>query len=260
MRVTNRLSGTWVGFRGRPVIFGCCPSSRNDNFGSGWWFVGGRWFPRYSNDTEWINHIPQTLFTMLHFTLSTKLNSLMNISILIATTAPMPWMIVTISIAMFVKTITHSNHSLKLKIMVAISWPLAACVCVFACRYDINAAGDYRLPWRFRKCCSAKKWEITLFSSLGVTSVTTSYTYVFPSIEFTYNLEGLMQGGRSSIANTSKLSHVCINPLICSLLSSYTNLSWISTLLCMHALRVASMTAVRSDLTCLYFIMSVSGV
>ena len=51
----------------------------------------------------------------------------MNVSILIAMIAPIPVrMIVTIPIAMFVKTITHSNQSLKLEIMVAFSWPLAA--------------------------------------------------------------------------------------------------------------------------------------
>ena len=41
-----------LGFHGRPLIIGCCPSSRNDNLGSRWWFGGGRWFPRYSNDTN----------------------------------------------------------------------------------------------------------------------------------------------------------------------------------------------------------------
>ena len=37
---------------------------------------------------------------------------------------------VTISIAVFVKTITHSNHLLKLEIMIAASWLLAVSVCV----------------------------------------------------------------------------------------------------------------------------------
>ena len=62
---------------------------------------------------------------MLHFTLSTII--LINVSILIAMTASMQArMIVTISIAMFGNILTHSNHSLKLEIMVAISWSLVA--------------------------------------------------------------------------------------------------------------------------------------
>ena len=104
----------------------------------------------------------------------------MNVSILIAMTTPIPVrMIVTISIAMFVKTITHNNHSLKREIMVAISWPLAASL--FVCLSDMittGVAGEYCLLCRFRKCCSAKKRKITLFYSLGVTFVTPPYTSV----------------------------------------------------------------------------------
>ena len=112
------------------------------------------------------------------FTLSTDL--LMNVSILIAMTAPIPvTMIVTISIALFVKTITHSNYSLKREIMIAISWPLAASL--FVCFSDMTTtgvAGEYCLLCRFRKCCDAKKRKITLFYSLDVTFVTAPYTSV----------------------------------------------------------------------------------
>ena len=115
---------------------------------------------------------------MLHFTLSSDL--LMNVSILIAMTAPIPVrLIVTISIAMFVKTKTHSNHSLKREIMVAISWPLAGSL--FVCLSDMTTtgvAGEYCLICCFRKCCGAKKQKINLFYSLGVTFVTAPYTSV----------------------------------------------------------------------------------
>ena len=50
MSVSDKSINWKLEFRGRPVIIGCCPSSRTDNFGSGSWFGGCRWFPRYSND------------------------------------------------------------------------------------------------------------------------------------------------------------------------------------------------------------------
>ena len=66
-------------------------------------------------------------------------------------------MSVTISIAVFVKTITHSNHLLKLEIMIAASWLLAACVFVIPCMATMDAAGNHRRLYRFRKGCSTKK-------------------------------------------------------------------------------------------------------
>ena len=49
-------SDKWIkwklGSRGRPVIAGCCLSSRNDSLGIGRWFASGHWFPISSNDTN----------------------------------------------------------------------------------------------------------------------------------------------------------------------------------------------------------------
>ena len=70
-----------------------------------------------------------------------------------------------------------------------------------------------------------------------------------PLPELTYNFSGLMQGGRSSIANALALCLVCINSLFGYLLSSQHEVV-LSINIAAHGLplRVTSMPAVRSDL------------
>ena len=72
--------------------------------------------------------LPHTLFTISKFTLST--NILMNVPMIAMITQIPVVMSVTISNAVFVKTIIYSNHLLKLEIMIAASWLLASCVFV----------------------------------------------------------------------------------------------------------------------------------
>ena len=86
----------------------------------------------------------------------------------------------TISIAVYVKTITHSSHSLKLEFMMTVSWSLTGFVFVIPCMTATGAAGDHRLLYHFRKCCTFKKQTIILFSSFGFTFITPPYTYEFP--------------------------------------------------------------------------------
>ena len=111
---------------------------------------------------------PHTLFNLSQFTLST--NSLMNVPMISMTTLIPVVMLVTMSIAMYVKkTITHSHHPMKLVIIIDASWPLAASLFVITCMTTTGTAGDHCLLYRFRNFRSTKKRKIILVSSLGVT-------------------------------------------------------------------------------------------
>ena len=104
----------------------------------------------------------------------------MNVPMIAMTTQIPVIMSLTISIAVYVKTITHSSHSLKLEFMIAASWSLTGFVFVIPCMTTTGAAGDHRLLYHFRKCCTSKKQTIILFSSFGFTFITPPYTYEFP--------------------------------------------------------------------------------
>ena len=68
----------------------------------------------------------------------------MNVPMIAMTTQIPVVMSLTKSIAVFVKTKTHINHSLKLEIMIAASWPLTGFVFVIPCVTTTGAAGDHR--------------------------------------------------------------------------------------------------------------------
>ena len=115
---------------------------------------------------------------------------------MIGMTAQIPVvMSLTISIAVFVKTIAHSNHSLKLEFMIAASWSLNGFVFVIPCMTTTGAVGDHRLLYRFRKCCTTKKQTIILFSSFGFTFTMCSHTL----LELTHNFGGLTHWGRDKM-------------------------------------------------------------
>ena len=144
----------------------------------------------------------------------------MNVPMIAMTTQIPVIMYLTISIAVYVKTITHSSHPPKLEFMIAASWSLTGFVFVIYCMTTTGAAGDYRLLCHFRKCCTSKKQTIILFSSFGFTFITPPYTMCSHTLlEFTYNFGGLMQRRRSSMVNTLKSCLFCINPQSCYLLS-----------------------------------------
>ena len=168
---------------------------------------------------------------------------------MVAMTTQMPVVIsLTLSIAMFVRTITHSNHSLKLEIMIAASWPLTVFVFVIHCMTTTDAAGDHHLLYRFRNCCTTNKQTMILFTSFGFTFITPPYTYVFLYPTWVHiQLRRLMLGRRRSMVNTLKSSLFCIDSLSCSPVN--TKLFCVPNI-AMHALpfRVASMPAVRFDL------------
>ena len=144
----------------------------------------GHWFPISRNDTNglttpayFVHHV------IVHFIDKYIFISFTNVPMIAMTTQIPVIMSLTISIAVYVKTITHSSHSLKLEFMMAASWSLTGFVFVIPCMTATGAAGDHRLLYHFRKCCTFKKQTIILFSSFGFTFITPPpppYTYEFP--------------------------------------------------------------------------------
>ena len=131
-------------------------------------------------------------------------------------------MSVTISIAVFLKTITHSNHLLKLEIMIAASWLLATCVCLsyFVWQPRMQPATTASCIASERVAIPRNENNPVFLAWLHFYNPHLIRMCSHTLLEFTYNFGGLMQGRRSSMANTLEPCLCCICPLIRYLLSS----------------------------------------
>ena len=200
---------------------------------------------------------PHTLFTLSKFTLWTNIFLFFMNVLMIAMATQIPViMSLTISIVVYVKTITHSSHSLKLEFMIAALWSLTGFVFVLPCMTTTGAAGDHRLLYHFRKCCTSKKYTIILFSSFGFIFITPPYTYVFPYPTWVHIQLRWFNAEETQLHGYALIHRVAICYLVNMKLFCVPNIA-------VHVLiyRLASMPAVRfylngGLLTCLFFIIN----
>ena len=155
----------------------------------------------------------------------------MNVMILIAMTTVIPVIIiVAISIDMFAKIITPSNHSLKLEIMVAASWPLAASLFVIPIWQPQVQLATTTCFIASERVAVPRNKKIIMFSTLGITFKTPTNTYTYP--------EHCMSTQSSSPAPQSWLAYPPWTPPHCDMAGCWQINSILAYIVRRNAIRI----------------------